>query len=87
MNLRPLGKNVIIQPAALRDVSAGGIVLPLGEKSAAKEGKVLAASRRAAEELGLEPGARVLYPRNVVTVDAGEGRILVSGDEIIAVLG
>lgn len=83
MTLRPLGKNVLIQPLEARKVSAGGIVLPQGEKSGAKEGKVLAV----AKGVELEAGVRVFYSRNAPTADAGDGRILVHIDDVLAVIG
>lgn len=83
MKLRPLGKNVLIQPIEARKVSAGGIVLPQGEKTGAREGLVLAV----AEGGDLKPENRILFERHAPSVDAGEGKLLVHIDHVLAVLG
>ena len=87
MKLRPLGKNLLIQPIAAAKVSAGGIVLPQGEKTGASQGEVLAVASGVDERLELKAGARVLYARSAHMQDAGEGRQLLSSDDVLAVLG
>lgn len=82
MTLRPLGKNVLIKPIAEKTVSAGGIVLPHGEKTGARLGEVVAV----ANGIELAVGARVFYGRHDWT-DAGDGRVVVNIDSVLAVLG
>ena len=87
MTIRPLGKNILIQPVAAAKVSAGGIVLPQGEKTGANHGEVLAIAPGVDERLELTVGARVVYEQNARVQDAGEGRKILSSDDVLAVLG
>ena len=83
MKLRPLGKNVLIIPAPVRKETASGIILPHGEKSG---GALLGLVVGAAEGVELKDGDRVYYAKNAPAADAGEGRILVAYDDVLAVL-
>ena len=83
MNVRPLNKQVLIRPVAAPKVSAGGIVLPGGDRGGVNEGKVLAV----AQGVELEPGDHVFYGKHAPTTDAGDGLVLVHVENVLAKVG
>lgn len=83
--IRPLGKNVLIVPfsANKETTTASGIVLPHGEKTGAARARVVAIAKGVE---GVEENDVILYEKHAPTVEAGEGRLIVSVDYIMAVL-
>ena len=83
MNLKPLGTNVLIEPIAAKKETASGILLPGGEKTGVSRARVLATAH---EVRSVEVGDVILYESNAPSVDAGEGRRIISIDYLMAVL-
>jgi co-chaperonin GroES (HSP10) len=86
--LRPLGKNILLKPAdkPKETTSAGGLVLPAGEKTATLRGEVLSLGREINDATcGFKVGDAVLYERNAPTTDVA-GLLVVHVDHIVAVL-
>lgn len=81
MNVRPTGSRVVIEPCAEREFTEGGIVLPHGDKKAAREAVV----RAVPDGSELHRGARVLYDRRSQTTPVGDGLLLIEGGDILAV--
>ena len=94
MKIVPLGEHVVIQRLSAEDKTAGGIVLPDAAREKPRQGRVLsvgdgrllASGGRAAPQVS--EGDRVVfssYAGAEVTVD-GEELLIMSEDEILAVL-
>ena len=94
MKIVPLGEHVVIQRLSAEEKTAGGIVLPDAAREKPRQGRVLsvgdgrllASGGRAAPQVS--EGDRVVftsYAGAEVTVD-GEELLIMSEDEILAVL-
>jgi chaperonin GroES len=95
MKVIPLGDKVVVKRLEPEQTTAGGIVLPDGAQAKSQQGKVLsvgdgralADGGRAAHQVA--EGDRVVFDRYAgaeLTVD-GQQLLIMSEDEIIAVLG
>ena len=94
MKIVPLGENIVIQRLSAEERTAGGIVLPEGAREKPQQGRVLSVGdgRLLADGRRAEPqvseGDRVIftsYAGSEVVVD-GEELLIMSEDEILAVL-
>ena len=94
MKIVPLGENIVIQRLSAEEKTAGGIVLPEGAREKPQQGRVLSVGdgRLLADGRRAEPqvseGDRVVftsYAGSEVMVD-GEELLIMSEDEILAVL-
>lgn len=94
MKIVPLGENIVVQRVSAEEKTAGGIVLPdaarekptQGRVLSVGDGRLLANGDRAAPQVS--EGDRVLfssYAGSEVVVD-GEELLIMSEDEILAVL-
>jgi co-chaperonin GroES (HSP10) len=81
--IRPLGKNVLIAPIAEEKVSPGGLHIVSAKKNAVSRAKVVSIAKGVE---GVAEGDTILYESHAPTVEAGEGRLIVSVDYIAAVL-
>lgn len=95
MKLVPLGDKVIVRPVEAEQMTAGGIVLPDAAQEKSQQGRILsvgdgrqlADGSRVAHEV--KEGDRVLYSKyagNPVAVE-GEDLLIISEDDILAILG
>lgn len=62
MNIELLGHKILVQPDKLKEQNIRGIIIPESVQSQLEEGMVVKVAK-AVEEL-LQPGEKVLYPRN-----------------------
>lgn len=94
MKIVPLGENIVIQRLSAEEKTAGGIVLPEGAREKPQQGRVLSVGdgRLLADGSRAEPqvgeGDRVVfisYAGSEVVVD-GEELLIMSEEEILAVL-
>lgn len=84
--LEPLGNRVLVQIIEQADRTASGIYLPETAKEKPQQAKVIAIGEEAKEDLPLQEGDVVLFPKysgTEVKVDGTEYLIL-SGDDILA---
>lgn len=95
MKVIPLGDKVVIKRLDPEQTTAGGIVLPDGSQAKSQQGKVLSVGDGRALANGdraphqVAEGDRVIFDRYAgaeLTVD-GQQLLIMSEDEIIAVLG
>ncbi len=96
MNIKPLGDNVILKPAAKKEKTASGIVLPdtvdkerpeKGEVIAVGQGKLTSDGKRA--QMSVKVGDNVLFKKyspDEIKID-GEELLVISESDIIAILG
>ena len=94
LKIKPLADRVVIEPAEVEDVSAGGIILPDTAQEKPQQGKVVAVGPGKVSDAGtlveqtVKKGDNVLYGKysgTEVTIDGTEYSIMRESD-ILAVL-
>ena len=94
LKIKPLADRVVIEPAEVEDVSAGGIILPDTAQEKPQQGKVVAVGPGKVIDAGtlveqtVKKGDNVLYGKysgTEVTIDGTEYSIMRESD-ILAVL-
>ena len=94
LKIKPLADRVVIEPAEVEDVSAGGIILPDTAQEKPQQGKVVAVGPGKVSDAGtliesaVKKGDTVLYGKysgTEVTIDGTEYSIMRESD-ILAVL-
>ena len=94
LKIKPLADRVVIEPAEVEDVSAGGIILPDTAQEKPQQGKVVAVGPGKVSDAGtliesaVKKGDTVLYGKysgTEVTIDGREYSIMRESD-ILAVL-
>ena len=94
LKIKPLADRVVIEPAEVEDVSAGGIILPDTAQEKPQQGKVVAVGPGKVSDAGtliesaVKKGDTVLYGKysgTEVTIDGKEYSIMRESD-ILAVL-
>jgi len=94
MKVVPLGEKVVVKRLEAEEVTAGGILLPDAAKEKPKQGRVLSVGdgqllpNGTRAKHSVSEGDRVLfssYAGTEVEVD-GEELLIMSGDEILAIL-
>lgn len=89
MNIKPLADRVVIEPKAVEQKTAGGLIIPDTNKEKPLEGKVLAVGPGTKEiAMEVKTGDKVLYGKYAgteVTVDGKELLIMRQAD-ILAVI-
>ncbi|MCD8020195.1 MAG: co-chaperone GroES [Clostridiales bacterium] len=88
MQLRPLGKRVVLQHQEIEKENAFGIVLPDSAKEKTKEAIVISIGPEVDEGLNLKEGDKVIYSQYSGTdVKLEEEEyVIVSQDDIVAVV-
>ena len=90
LNVKPLADRVLIEPAAAKEKTVGGIIIPDTAKEKPKRGKVVAVgSGKADEPMTVKVGDEVLYGQysgTEIKVDGGEYLIMKEND-IYAIVG
>ncbi len=84
--LEPLGNRVLVQIVEQQDRTKGGIYLPETAKEKPQQARVIAIGEEAEEELNLEVGDVVIFPKysgTEIKVDSEEYLIL-NADDILA---
>lgn len=88
MNVKPLGNRVLIKVKEQEAKTAGGIYIPeTASQEKTQQGKVVAVGTD--EEIKVKVGDEVIYDKyagNTIKIDDVE-HLLISGDDILAVLG
>ncbi len=84
--LEPLGNRVLVQIVEQEDRTKGGIYLPETAKEKPQQARVMAIGEEAKEELSLEAGDIVIFPKysgTEIKVD-GEEYLILNADDILA---
>lgn len=95
MSVRPIRDKILIKPKPVREVSAGGIIIPESSKDAPVEGTVIGVGNGMIAQNGsniplcVEPGNVVLYKKHHQGSEidvGGETMLLMSEMDILAVI-
>ncbi len=81
--LRPLADRVVVKPAAEKEVTRGGIVLPDTARKRPQEGKVLAVGSGKMLENGTRAAMAVKKGDTVIFTKYGGTEVTVDGDELV----
>jgi chaperonin GroES len=86
VNIKPLGKNILIQPQKPETKTETGLFLPETAESRPQQGVVMAVGE--SEKIQVKPGQTVIYARygGTEVKAAGEEYLIVKHDDILAVI-
>jgi len=85
-NIKPLGENVLIEPAKSDTKTASGIVLPDTSEEKPQEGTIIAIGDD--KKIRAKPGQKVIYSKysgNEIKVEEKE-YLLVKNEDILAIV-
>lgn len=92
--LKPLGDRVIIEPIAIEETTASGIVLPETAKEKPQEGRVIAVGSGRIEDgkrvpLEVQEGNKVIYSKYAGTEVKYDGKelLIMRENDILAIVG
>ena len=89
MNIKPLADRVIIEPSAVEEKTAGGIIIPDTAKEKPQKGKVVAAGPGKKDEpITVKVGNIVLYGKYSGTEISFEGNdyLIMRESDIVAII-